>query len=572
MIASWMAYAALLSAVVTLAAIGAEHVAAARRWPARSVWVLALAISVAWPLGEPIVRAVLRARAAAAVMPFAITVLPAQVITGDSGPTRAELINRSLLALWIIASVVLFLRLTVAVRGLRRMRRDWRSADVDGIAVRLAPNEGPAVVGLRSMEIVLPEWIVALDTHLRAMVLRHEDEHRRARDPYVLFAAAVLVALMPWNLALWFQAKRLRLAIELDCDARVLRVHPSAERYGLLMMTIAQRRSVAPTLFAPMLTEPATQLERRIAAMITTGRVVRATVYGGLAASVALLFACTLRSDSMTGPGGAGTSRATTPRGTPQLVTANQTYFEFQVEQQALPVPGSPSPKYPDLLRRAGVDGTVLAQFVIDTLGRADLSTFKVLKSTHELFTESVRAALPQIKFHAAQVGGRPVKQLVQMPFDFSISSGQATNGRLNPVFIQGARAQLLPNAPVAKVPAVQVSVPQNGVPPTTLPSGTYFEYQVTKAVSPHPGNPSPRYPDALRTANVEGQVLAQFIVDENGMADTSSFTIIRSTHDLFSVTVRNAVPQMRFYPAELNGRPVRQLVQMPFQFSLTKD
>jgi len=526
--------------------------------------MLALAISVAWPAGEPLVRFVLRARAAAQVMPFAITVLPAQVITGNSGPTRAELINRSLLALWIIASVVLVLRLTVAVRATRRMRRDWRSADVDGVAVRLAPNEGPAVVGLRSMEIVLPEWIVALDTHLRAMVLKHEDEHRRARDPYVLFAAAVLVALMPWNLALWFQARRLRLAIELDCDARVLRVHPSAERYGLLMMTIAQRRSVAPTLFAPMLTEPATQLERRIAAMITTRRVVRATVYGGLAASVALLFACTLRSDSMTGPG------ATAPNGRPQRVTANQTYFEFQVEQQALPLPSSPSPRYPDLLRKAGVEGTVLAQFVIDTLGHPDVSTFKVLKSTHDLFTESVRAALPQIKFYPAKVGSRPVKQLVQMPFDFS--TGQSTNGRLQPVVTTANVVQQLPNASVAKVPAMQVSVPPNGTPPTALPAGTYFEYQVTKQVSARPGNSAPRYPDALRIAKVEGQVLAQFIVDENGIADTSSFKILRSTHDLFSVTVRNTIPEMRFYPAELNGQRVRQLVQMPFQFSLTKE
>jgi protein TonB len=130
---------------------------------------------------------------------------------------------------------------------------------------------------------------------------------------------------------------------------------------------------------------------------------------------------------------------------------------------------------------------------------------------------------------------------------------------------------QQLPNASVAKAPATQVRVPANGAPPATLPPGTYFEYQVTKAVSPRPGNMAPRYPDALRSANVEGQVLAQFIVDENGMADTSSFRILKSTHDLFSVTVRDAVPAMHFYPAELNGRPVRQLVQMPFQFSLSK-
>ena len=30
------------------------------------------------------------------------------------------------------------------------------------------------------------------------------------------------VVLMPWNLPLWWQWRRLRFAIEVDCDARVL--------------------------------------------------------------------------------------------------------------------------------------------------------------------------------------------------------------------------------------------------------------------------------------------------------------------------------------------------------------
>jgi protein TonB len=59
--------------------------------------------------------------------------------------------------------------------------------------------------------------------------------------------------------------------------------------------------------------------------------------------------------------------------------------------------------------------------------------------------------------------------------------------------------------------------------------------------------------------------------VDEAGHADTASFTILKSTHDLFSVTVRNALDGFQFYPAELNGKTVKQLVQMPFQFSLSK-
>jgi periplasmic protein TonB len=101
----------------------------------------------------------------------------------------------------------------------------------------------------------------------------------------------------------------------------------------------------------------------------------------------------------------------------------DQPYFEFQVEKQVIAAPGSPSPKYPDILKQAGVEGEVLAQFVVDTTGRAEMNTFKVLKSTHELFTVAVRSALPSMRFYPAEVGGRKVKQLVQQPFAFHISN-----------------------------------------------------------------------------------------------------------------------------------------------------
>jgi protein TonB len=83
--------------------------------------------------------------------------------------------------------------------------------------------------------------------------------------------------------------------------------------------------------------------------------------------------------------------------------------------------PNSATPQYPDILRQASVEGDVLATFVVDTTGRADVSTFKVLRSTHDLFTTAVRQALPRMRFIPAEVGGRKVKQLVQQPFTFAI-------------------------------------------------------------------------------------------------------------------------------------------------------
>ena len=61
----------------------------------------------------------------------------------------------------------------------------------------------------------------------------------------------------------------------------------------------------------------------------------------------------------------------------------------------------------------------------VDTTGRADMSTFKVLKTTHDLFTNAVKSTLPNMKFYPAEVGGKKVRQLVQMPFQFSLTKGE---------------------------------------------------------------------------------------------------------------------------------------------------
>ena len=103
-------------------------------------------------------------------------------------------------------------------------------------------------------------------------------------------------------------------------------------------------------------------------------------------------------------------------------IAEGQTYFEFQVEKPVVQAPGSSGPRYPDILRSAGVEGEVLAQFVVDTTGKAEKNSLKILKSSHDLFAQAVQNALPNMKFIPAEVGGRRVKQLVQQPFTFAIA------------------------------------------------------------------------------------------------------------------------------------------------------
>ncbi len=99
----------------------------------------------------------------------------------------------------------------------------------------------------------------------------------------------------------------------------------------------------------------------------------------------------------------------------------NEPYFEFQVEKPVSQIPGTGTPRYPDALRSSGVEGEVQAQFVVNEEGRAEAGSFKVLKATNELFASAVRAALPQMRFYAAEVGGKHVRQLVQQSFQFKL-------------------------------------------------------------------------------------------------------------------------------------------------------
>ena len=92
----------------------------------------------------------------------------------------------------------------------------------------------------------------------------------------------------------------------------------------------------------------------------------------------------------------------------------------------------------------------------------------------------------------------------------------------------------------------------------------------VEKVVIPRPGNPAPRYPEMLRRAGVEGSVTARFVVDTLGMVEPASVQIVQSSHVLFEHSVREAIRRMRFVPAELQGRRVRQLVEQGYGFTIT--
>jgi protein TonB len=103
------------------------------------------------------------------------------------------------------------------------------------------------------------------------------------------------------------------------------------------------------------------------------------------------------------------------------LPNENQIYDANQVEKPASLIAGPNTPRYPEMLKAAGIEGEVVVSFVVDTTGRIDLSRLSVIRSTQTLFEAAVRAALPRMRFLPAEVSGHKVRQQVQLPFTFHI-------------------------------------------------------------------------------------------------------------------------------------------------------
>src|SRR4029450_12968452 len=142
-----------------------------------------------------------------------------------------------------------------------------RRGRVQGHEVLLTSDLGPAVAGVRQPMVFVPDWVVALDDSSQRLLLAHEVEPARRRDTAVLMAGAALNALLPWNPVVWWMARRLRVAVELDCDARVLESYPDVRRYADLLLVAAGKPRFTSRFLAAHFGEHASDLERRIDAM-----------------------------------------------------------------------------------------------------------------------------------------------------------------------------------------------------------------------------------------------------------------------------------------------------------------
>lgn len=549
MIAVLIAYTLFTTMIIGIGCHLLERVSLARRLPTRTVWLAGIILAVALPAST---IGISRASQATVMQSSLITpsITPVPVSAGMPLPAvtaveRAVQILRTfdsaLGVAWGLTSISLLIALAFLARRTRRIVNAGERASIDAVPVRITADVGPAIVGVFNYNIVVPRWVMDLPGEQRSLIVEHERMHARAFDPVLVWFGAIAVAAFPWNIALWGLMRRLRTSVEIDCDTRVLEKTHDVDAYASVLLDVSTRFSSHTPILSAALNESASQLKRRIVEMSSPGSSIsRVRLVAALSAVAVISLAATSvpkPHSTVALPGGMGPQNSS---GTVRPNLTSKSMASVTV-QSATPV-------------------SVLV-YTTELAGiRVGASEKPPVPDTMNLRTPAqFTAALDSGEVHIVSFDGSLVN--VQATFTGS-PARSATAHYAHTILDKGGYGVSSPDP---------TRVPYSG--PGVMPAGradsAYFEYQVEEPASELQDNPRPKYPAALRAARVEGDVITQFVVDKEGKPEPATFRVLKSPNDLFSSAVGDVLPNFRYKPATISGRPVRQLVQQAFLFRL---
>ncbi len=443
MIAAWMLWSIGAGLLFLAAGLAVERLLnRGRRW----VWVAAGAGTVLLPAvrllaGGGAVEGAASTGAVVALEPLVVTV------PGDS---VLHSLDDVLLMGWVIVSALL---VVVALAGAARFawrRRGWEQGTLLGRRVLWTRDSGPAVVGLVTSRIVLPEWVAGVGRARQELVLAHEEEHLGAHDVQVRFLAALLLFAFPWNPALWVQYHRLGLAVELDCDRRVMDRWPERRRlYGDLLLRVGTGGRAIPAMAVAALAERRSLLEQRIRKLLSKAPEVRMAQAAFLAFCAILVVGVAVMVPGLAKDEGQPVEELR-PDVEVNSVPFPITEVEFHAERLPPPLPPPPEKvevdpseapvwtdvdvmptrtnkdevqrlftrEYPPLLRDAGIGGTVTVWFFIDETGGVVKNQIHT-SSGHAALDDAALRIAGHYEFSPAKNKGKAVPVWVSLNIAF---------------------------------------------------------------------------------------------------------------------------------------------------------
>lgn len=557
MIAAWMLWSAGIGVLFLVAGLAAERLLTHGGRPTRWVWIAAGAATTVLSLlripGAPPEPAIAPAPGFAPPLlePLAVTV---------SSDSMLRSFDDLLVLAWVALSSLLVVTVLFAFARLVREGRSWQPGSLGHRSVLWSRDTGPTIVGLLRPRVVLPAWVRAIGRREQELILAHEEEHIRAGDARLRFLMTLPLFVFPWNPALWLQRHRLNLAVELDCDRRVMRRMPGHRHaYGNLLLRVGAGRNGLHRVALVALSEGRSQLERRITRleeqMPRVRRLQGVLLVLGAAAIVALaILFPRIRGEDAPASDELADLMAE-PAFTPYTVRPDL-INEMEI-MRAL------ESEYPPILRDAGIGGTTNVRFFIDTRGEvrrvlvaetsghevldsAALRVARIFRFTPALNLDEVVPvwiAIP-ITFATGDVGAEGVPEEVREVADSIFRERAADPG--DPPADSAARQE----ASLADAPTFT---------PYTVRPDLVNEMEVQRALERE-------YPPILRDAGIGGTVNVHFFIDAEGVVQRV-LVAQTSGHEALDSAALRVARIFRFSPARDEDEPVPVWIAIPLTF-----
>ena len=194
--------------------------------------------------------------------------------------------------------------------------------------------------------------------------------------------------------------------------------------------------------------------------------------------------------------------------------------------------------KYPKVAQEQGIQGRVIAEFVIEKDGKVSFS--KIMESPHESLSAEIEGAIRHSpNWTPGTNGGKPVRVKMHIPVNFAMRNSSPVNNanKGNDEDQPLMKAEILPSFQGGNL-------------------DTYRSWVESEVV----------YPKKLLRKKIGGRVTVEFIIDKDGSVIFSK--ILQSPHELFSAEVERVIKSSpNWSPGKQRGEPVMTKMQLPVEF-----